>query len=358
MHGSKETDGFTLVELLVVIAIIGVLVALLLPAIQAAREAARRTQCANNLRQIGIAIHNYHDARKELPPMRVDDHQPTWSMLICDYLEQSQAKRLWDTSLGCFYDQPLATRAVIIDTFYCPSQTHESQTTLAPVDSIHGHNTEDKETGEIGWRGAISDYRAVSGSSWTYSVLNEQGTRVTITNGEYNGSIGPFVDGAMPQALRSKVTYTDGDRRNLRSFHAQTSLKSIADGLSQTMLIGEASRALAESSHAFNGDSNPGYPVGHAKPFCQRCTLPLDPEVVANPDRLSQQPNQDYGDFGFGGAHDSTAHFILCDASVQATSKDIDPYILDQMATRDGGELKGVNLTMNPHPEPAGPRPR
>ena len=102
--------GFTLVELLVVIAIIGILVALLLPAIQAAREAARRTQCANNLKQIGIALHNYHDAYRVFPPekimgirpadgrLRCEDPGPTWDaepgnweIFLLPYLEQTAA---------------------------------------------------------------------------------------------------------------------------------------------------------------------------------------------------------------------------------------------------------------------------
>src|ERR1700754_2125242 len=83
-------NGFTLVELLVVIAIIGVLVALLLPAIQAAREAARRSQCVNNLKQLGIAMQNYHDTNGELPKGTVSCCWGTWQMSILPFIEQAQ----------------------------------------------------------------------------------------------------------------------------------------------------------------------------------------------------------------------------------------------------------------------------
>ncbi|MDR0870254.1 MAG: DUF1559 domain-containing protein, partial [Planctomycetaceae bacterium] len=80
--------GFTLVELLVVIAIIGVLISLLLPAVQSAREAARRLQCVNHLKQIGLAVHNFHDARRGLPPSVIMTQKPTFWALIYPYLEQ------------------------------------------------------------------------------------------------------------------------------------------------------------------------------------------------------------------------------------------------------------------------------
>lgn len=326
--------GFTLVELLVVIAIIGVLVALLLPAIQAAREAARRTQCTNNMKQIGLAVHNYHDARKELPPMRVDDHQPTWSMLILDYMEQAQVKKLWDNSLGCFYDQPLNTRTAVIDAYYCPSQSHDSRFTVVTPDSVHGHPRRDIVTLENGWTGAISDYRSVSGSTCTINFTDDNGTARQIVNGAYDGSTGAYVDGAMPQAFRSKVYYSDSNRRKLSSYQGQTSLKNITDGTSLTLMIGEASRALSESSHAFNGDSLPGYPVGHSRPFCQRCTL----------------SEEEGGDFGFGGAHPAVAHFVMCDASVQSLQRDIDLNVLDRMATRSGDDLYDINSTASTCP--------
>src|SRR6187551_3780169 len=104
---TKPRPGFTLIELLVVIAIIGVLIALLLPAVQAAREAARRSQCTNNLKQIGVALHNYHSATDTFPmggsrnpfdPPASYDGDPTWSSwsahaLLLPYLEQQPLQR-------------------------------------------------------------------------------------------------------------------------------------------------------------------------------------------------------------------------------------------------------------------------
>src|SRR3954451_10032584 len=91
----RKKLAFTLVELLVVIAIIGVLVALLLPAVQAARESARRSQCTNNLKQLGVAMQNYHDAKRQLPLGNISCCWGTWQMLILPYIEQQQLGALY-----------------------------------------------------------------------------------------------------------------------------------------------------------------------------------------------------------------------------------------------------------------------
>ena len=95
--GGGNVRAFTLVELLVVIAIIGILIALLLPAVQAAREAARRMQCTNHLKQIGLGIHNFHDSRNGLPPATIGWHRATMFALIFPYMEQAAA---WDLIAG------------------------------------------------------------------------------------------------------------------------------------------------------------------------------------------------------------------------------------------------------------------
>jgi prepilin-type N-terminal cleavage/methylation domain-containing protein len=104
-HRPATQRGFTLVELLVVIAIIGVLVALLLPAVQAAREAARRMQCTNNLKQLGLASHNFHDTMNFLPPAFIGDNSEdatvgwaTWGAFVMPYLEAGNQYSLWNVS--------------------------------------------------------------------------------------------------------------------------------------------------------------------------------------------------------------------------------------------------------------------
>jgi prepilin-type N-terminal cleavage/methylation domain-containing protein len=313
--------AFTLVELLVVIAIIGVLVALLLPAIQAAREAARRAQCQNNLKQIGLATLGYHDARRELPPMRVDDHQQTLLGLILDFMEQSQVKKLWNPQLGCFYDQAYATRTAIVETYYCPSMNHEERLVEVLPDSVHSHARNDPATGRP-WAGSIADYRAVAGSTCV-TTNYEPITPVIVHWRDFQGSDSNWVDGPVPQCHRKNVKFGGAGNKGVISFKASTSLKNITDGTTLTLLVGEVGKRESEAGHAFNGDTFPGIWVGEDSPFCQKCDL----------------NKAQGGDGGFGGNHVGVVLFVMCDGSVQPIPRETDLAVLDRMATRDADDF-------------------
>ncbi len=129
----RRPAGFSLVELLVVITIIGMLVALLLPAVQAAREAARRATCANNLHQIGLGLQNYHSVHASFPPgciqpafMISNGRQFAWSALLLPYIEQQPLSTAIDFSQPCYAAVNAAPAAMVLPTYMCPSTARSS----------------------------------------------------------------------------------------------------------------------------------------------------------------------------------------------------------------------------------------
>lgn len=164
----RRRTGFTLIETLVVMAIMLILMGLLLPAIQATREAANRTQCANNLKQILLAMHLYENNYKTLPPSRImlPDGQggANWAVLILPYLEQHNLFYEWKIDKP-YYEQSETARNTPVSLYYCPSRRDAE---LSPRLSVVG----DYNTEAVQVPGALGDYACNLGSAGTDVEIN------------------------------------------------------------------------------------------------------------------------------------------------------------------------------------------
>ena len=160
---SSLRRGFTLVELLVVIAIIGTLVALLLPAVQAARESSRRAKCSNNLKQMGIAIHLFADVHKTLPSSRLGPQHATWFVQILPQIEQTALYSQWNIA-NSYYLQPPAARTTHVKGFSCPTRRPASLSTDFEISSTGIPDTEQ-------YPGILGDY-AGNGGQFAGSIVD------------------------------------------------------------------------------------------------------------------------------------------------------------------------------------------
>jgi prepilin-type N-terminal cleavage/methylation domain-containing protein len=334
---SPAVQGFTLVELLVVIAIIGILIALLLPAVQAAREAARRSQCANNLKQLALGCHGFHDTNKTFPSVDISDGFATWCVLILPFMEQHAIYEQWDLTKRYYY-QP-ATAGTDLETFLCPSRRTPSTTIKGG--QFRAFNINPPGTGPSG-RG---DYAGCGGAM--------------------TPSQGFLWDGAMIRA--TNVTVAQGKWKH------PISTAEIIDGTSNTFLLGEkfvklnASSGLPGTCGTVNGEvltvNNPSDPdcafgghetdspiwngdhqgaylrfAGHAGT--------LNPSTgawqveFAIVDKIGYASNTDHFR-RFGSAHPGICQFALADGSVRAVRNNININTLHRLAVRKDGEAVG-----------------
>jgi prepilin-type N-terminal cleavage/methylation domain-containing protein len=349
VHWKCQAGGFTLVELLVVIAIIGILVALLLPAIQAAREAARRSQCQNNLKQIGLALQMHHDVHKKFPIGCKGGEGVMWSYFIMPYLEASNTQDL--ATIGLTSDgfnwaspgpytkadlnNPSYTNVILVETkfsvFQCPSAGF-------PEDGQYD----------------------ISADNW--HVMNRQPC-------SYIGSASGLTT---TQRLRDtsvhrqgvKMGGLDGVLFNL----SEIGMKDILDGASNTMLVGEAKHDTAaidriggvkkenvmgnRKDHWYFGSDDidtgshtpptgggdfsealgsTGVPMNYQEQYKQYT------EGCGSMDREECQKVQ----LAFGSEHPGGMQLVRCDGSVEYLSESIEPVLWRDLATRDSQVMLG-----------------
>jgi len=316
----RKRHGFTLIELLVVIAIIGILVSLLLPAVQAARAAARRMQCKNNLKQLGIALHNYHGTFRVFPAAHMDTgtngpayrHQLSWLTYMLPYVEQTSVYNLIDFSqIGPHNSSPnpngsatnnpafFAAGSTDINVFICPSDpTRRGDQTWAPSNYVANQGP------NCHCRG-----RACSGvfghNTWTRFADITDGTSNTIAIGEtLKGDLNV-------STLQDNYFYrpSGGNAQNIDTCQSGTLNRSDR----ATVWLG------GHPQHNMLSTDRP----------------PNDPRF----DCIA--PNNGCTNFAARSAHAGGALFGMCDGSVHFISETIDIAVYRGLGTKTGGEIAG-----------------
>lgn len=327
-HSQKR--GFTLIELLVVIAIIAILIALLLPAVQQAREAARRSTCKNNLKQIALALHNYHETHRVFPPAAITTrvasgsgtsrqwapwleagdtagsgagfHGTSWMLMILPFVDQSAIYNQWNFNVNVLANR--AQAEVNVPGFYCPSR--RSKVRGGDL-RIQLGETPSATTPVNGFTKGGNDYGACVGSG----------------NGFGDGSAGHnFLDAG---ASNDWIGVFGGGHRGMFTVNSDTQMRDVKDGTTNTIMIGELQRL---TSGAWNvSRSNDGWATGGVG-------------TAFDTDIGSRGING--GHFqGPGSDHVGGAHFGLGDGAVRFISENIDGVTFERLGNADQGTVVG-----------------
>lgn len=316
--------GFTLIELLVVIAIVGVLIALLLPAVQQTREAARVTQCRSHLRQLALATHNFHDAYLAFPPASLKPRpgdvkeyscggtEPTWPIRLLPYLERTPEFNEWNLS----HPYGIQTERARFQTFplyLCPSRRSTGE--AAASDQYVTFNMPCGCSVKVPLPGgATIDYAANLGDP-------SPGMSDSPTDFYWGGNGTGVLIASRPDCTSGKpINWVD-----------RVQMRDVTDGVSQTFLFGEMHIPRGRTNASpFNG---PAYNSNHFAAFA-RISGPGFPLML--PDR-----EEEITSFAFGSWHSGFVQFALADGSVRSISNSISTSVLGRLAHRADGTSVG-----------------
>jgi prepilin-type N-terminal cleavage/methylation domain-containing protein/prepilin-type processing-associated H-X9-DG protein len=314
MCSHARRPAFTLVELLVVLAIIGLLIGVLLPAVQKIRESANRMRCSSNLKQIALAVHSFHDAEERFPYSQwgtqgqiaygggPNSYAWSWLARLLPYLEQDNLYAYAKIPNGKLFATDGSSRAVRL--FQCPS------------DGMAGAAPRTDAGNLIGNPVGRTSYKGVSGSNWGDD------------NDQFQQQPGPFRTDWRHQGVNGSYDgLNQGDGIFYRlDLSRPLGLSHIADGTSSTFMIGEDVQEL-----------NTWLSWAYANNTHGTCAIP--PNVVDPKTRKPYPPDNWQNTSGFRSRHTGGVHFAYADGSVHFVKDSVDLTLYRALATHSGGEV-------------------